>query len=62
MAFHLLMLLLADEAINSFIDILNSVNDGINLYIDGNIQELHHQDYNGKRVNIILKDKNNTYY
>ena len=50
---------LADEAIKSFIDILNSVNDGINLYIDGNIQELHHQDYNGKRVNIILKDKNN---
>ena len=37
---------LADEAIKSFIDILNSVNDGINLYIDGNIQELHHQDYN----------------
>lgn len=50
---------LADESIKRFIGILNSVNDGIDVYIDGEIQKLHHQDYNGKRVNIILKDKNN---
>ena len=50
---------LADESIRYFIDILNSVNDGINVYIDGEIQKLHHQDYSGKRVNVILKDKNN---
>ena len=34
-------------------------NDGINILIDGEIEELHHQDYNGKRINIILKDENN---
>lgn len=50
---------LADESIRNFIDTLNSVDDGIKIYIDGDIQELHHQDYKGKRVNVILKDKNN---
>lgn len=50
---------LADESIRNFIDILNSVDDDIKVYIDGDIQELHHQDYKGKRVNVILKDKNN---
>ncbi len=51
---------LSDEAIEKFIDKLNCVNDGIEVHIEGNIQELHHQDYKGKRVNIILKDKNNS--
>ena len=50
---------LADESIKLFIDKLNLVNDGINILIDGEIEELHHQDYNGKRVNVILKDENN---
>lgn len=50
---------LADESIKAFIDTLNLVDDGIKIYIDGDIQELHHQDYKGKRVNIILRDKNN---
>lgn len=50
---------LADESINIFIDVLNLVDDGIKVYIDGDIQELHHQDYKGKRVNVILKDENN---
>ena len=50
---------LADEEIKAFIEILNSVNDGIKVYIGGDIQELHHQDYKGKRVNVILKDENN---
>lgn len=50
---------LADESIKVFIDTLNLVNDGIKVYVDGDIQELHHQDYNGKRVNVILKDENN---
>ena len=50
---------LANESIKDFIDILNLVNDGIKIYIDGDIQELHHQDYSGKRVNVILKDNNN---
>ena len=50
---------LADESIKTFINTLNLVNDGIKVYIDGEIQELHHQDYQGKRVNVILKDENN---
>ena len=50
---------LADESIKLFIDRLNLLNDGISILIDGKIEELHHQDYNGKRVNVILKDENN---
>ncbi len=50
---------LADESIKGFIDILNLVDDGIKVYIDGDIQELHHQDYRGKRVSVILRDENN---
>ena len=50
---------LADKSIKIFIDTLNLVNDGIKVYVDGDIEELHHQDYKGKRVNVILKDKNN---
>ena len=50
---------LADESIKAFINKLNLVEDGIKICIDGDIQELHHQDYSGKRVNVILKDKDN---
>ncbi len=50
---------LADESIKIFIEKLNMINDGIEILIDGDFQELHHQDYNGKRVNVILKDKFN---
>ena len=50
---------LADDSIKAFINILNLVNDGIKVYIDGDIQQLYHQDYKGKRINVILKDENN---
>ena len=50
---------LADDSIELFVEKLNLVDDGIKIFIDGDIQELHHQDYKGKRVNILLKDKNN---
>ena len=50
---------LADESIRKFIDALNLVEDGIVILIDGEIQELHHQDYKGKRINVVLKDSNN---
>ena len=33
---------LADESIKAFINILNLVDDGIKVYIDGNIEELRH--------------------
>ena len=50
---------LEDDAIIKFINKLNRVNDGIKLTIIGNIEKLHHQDYEGKRVNISLKDNYN---
>ena len=50
---------LEDDSICEFIKKLNSVNDNINIQIVGNITELSHQDYNGKRVNIKLIDEFN---
>lgn len=48
---------LDDENIKMLIDKLNSVDDGIRINIIGGITKLHHQDYDGKRVNIRLVDK-----
>lgn len=45
---------LADVSIKSFIDTLNLVDDGIKIYIEGDIQKLQHQDYKGKRINVVL--------
>lgn len=50
---------LDDDSIKEFINKLNKVDDGINIDIIGNITKLHHQDYNGKRVNIKLSDEFN---
>lgn len=47
---------LDDEHIKLFIDKLNSVDDGVKINISGSITKLHHQDYDGKRVNINLID------
>ena len=48
---------LEDNSIIRFIEELSNVDDGIKIKIDGEIKELHHQDYDGKRVNIELFDK-----
>lgn len=48
---------LEDNSIIRFIEELSNVDDGIKIKIDGEIKELHHQDYDGKRVNIELLDK-----
>lgn len=48
---------LEDNSIIRFIAELSNVDDGIKIKIDGEIKELHHQDYDGKRVNIELFDK-----
>ena len=50
---------LDDDSIKEFINKLNKVNDGVTIEIDGNINRLHHQDYDGKRVNIELTDNYN---
>ena len=58
MDFDFIKYSLGDESIKEFINKLNNVNDEIEIIIDGKIEELHHQDYDGKRVYITLKDKN----
>lgn len=50
---------LDDKSIIDFIDRLNSVGDNITVEIVGKIEELHHQDYSGKRVYIKISDVNN---
>lgn len=47
---------LEDNSIKNFIDKLNHSNDNIQIAIIGTIKKLHHQDYDGKRVNIQLSD------
>ena len=59
MNFDFIKYSLGDESIEQFIKKLNKVNDGITITINGNIEELHHQDYDGKRVYITLIDSNN---
>lgn len=48
---------LEDNSIKKFIEELDSISDGIKIEIAGEIKELHHQDYDGKRVNIELYDE-----
>ncbi|MBQ7264841.1 MAG: nucleotidyl transferase AbiEii/AbiGii toxin family protein [Firmicutes bacterium] len=46
---------LSDDSIHKFIDHLNCLK-GITIRIDGEITELSQQEYNGKRVIIIIED------
>ena len=48
---------LEDKSIYNFINELNNVNDNIEISIEGSPTKLHHQDYDGKRIYVILKDK-----
>ena len=59
MDFDFIKYSLGDDSIKEFIKKLDDVNDGVSISINGNIEELHHQDYDGKRVHITLIDKNN---
>lgn len=47
---------LEDDSIRNFIESLNNDKDNIKIEIVGNIIPLHHQDYDGKRVNIKISD------
>lgn len=49
---------LDDKSIKTFINKLNYPKSDINIKIIGKIEELSHQDYNGKRVYIEISDKN----
>ena len=48
---------LDDKAIKEFIKALSKIDDGIKIDIVGRITKLHHQDYDGKRVNLKISDK-----
>ena len=50
---------LEDSSIRNFINKLNLVDDNIKIEIVDKITELHHQDYDGKRVYIKITDDNN---
>ena len=45
-----------DKDIELFINILNKKDSYYKVFINGNIQELHQQDYHGKRVKLVIKD------
>ena len=46
---------LSDESIRAFINELNCL-EGISIEITGEIEELSQQEYNGKRVIVVIKD------
>lgn len=50
---------LDDNAIISFVDELNKNDKEIIIKINGKIEKLHHQLYEGKRVNILITDNYN---
>lgn len=57
MDFDFIKYSLNDESIIKFIEKLDKVDDGIKIKINGKIEELHHQDYSGKRVFITIIDE-----
>ena len=59
MDFDFIKYSLGDDSIKEFIKKLDDVKDGVSISINGNIEELHHQDYDGKRVYITLTDRTN---
>ena len=46
---------LGDDAVRNFIEKLNCIPD-ITLRIDGEMEELKHQDYHGKRIEVAISD------
>lgn len=59
MDFDFIKYSLGEKSIREFINKLNNVSDGITIKIHGKITELHHQDYDGKRVYVSLTDSFN---
>lgn len=45
-----------EVSIKSFVNKLNSIKDGISVFIDDKIEPLHQEDYQGVRVHLILQD------
>ncbi len=59
MDFDFIKYSLDDMSIIKFIEKLDKIDDGVKIKINGEIKELHHHDYNGKRVYITLTDEKN---
>jgi hypothetical protein len=47
---------LTEDAIDDFIVKLNAVDDSIAIKRVGSVEDLSHQDYKGKRINVIISD------
>lgn len=54
--FDLIKYSIDDTSIKRFVDKLNAVKDGIFASIDGSIEPLHQEDYQGVRIHLLLKD------
>lgn len=57
--FDLIRYSVGAESIEALIRKMNGVRDGFRISIIGAIEELHHEDYHGARVRIIISDKTN---
>ena len=55
--FDLIRYSIDDYSIKLFVEKLDSVNDGITVLIDGDIEPLNQEDYQGVRVHLLLKDE-----
>ena len=56
--FDLIRYSIDKESLKLFIKKLNNINDGFKLLINGDIESLHQQDYQGARIKIIIEDHN----
>lgn len=54
--FDLIRYSIDETSIRLFIDKLSTLNDGITVLIKGPIEKLHQEDYQGVRVNLLIKD------
>lgn len=54
--FDLIHYSIDDESIEKFVFILNSTGKDFSFSINGTIDELNHEDYKGKRINLLIKD------
>ena len=55
--FDLMRYSIDKESIGLFIEKMNNVDDDFELSIKGELEDLHQEDYQGVRANIIIKDK-----
>lgn len=57
--FDLIRYSIDDDSIKLFIDKMNRLSDDISISIDGDIEPLNQEEYEGARIYVILKDSEN---